>query len=302
MENKGSENRFFKIYSTETSATMQREPDDIVEVDLTQYNGAWPVPQDYGLTEQQFENLKLSNQRKYRFKFIWLLPLLVFVLPNNPFQTIPGLKWIIHLLSYIFPLLQVIKKYYPNAPLAETVIAFSVLGLVLAFPLGLKLLISKTKSAMNYSHWSLYMFSIRRNGYLQGSPRHFKLLIKYVWPVAIFIMGWYIACDVIGYIKFYFLEGSLQSYATAHTFTGGIISGFGWFHGLIFSFVHNDRPNGFAFSTLGIAIQASLIQVSLLVEISFPILFYFFFSNGLGKWLSSLAREEPHLTKLYKNR
>ncbi len=278
---------------------MEKFADKIADIDLTQYKGPWPPPADYGLTQEQFDHLQEAT-KSYSGKFVFFLPILAFILPNNLYELFPPLGWIMRGLSYLFPVMRVVGDSYPNGGMAQTVFGVSIIGILAVLPSGVRRFISITRKYQNCSKYSLIMFSLRRSaGNLNNfSPKGLRQLLSWGYPIAFFVLIWIFVCDVIGYAQLYLIGKPLLEIAQTHAVFGGILSGLGWFHGAIYSYTADNRPQGMGISHLGIFLQALGIQMFLLGEVGFFAAIGTFLKD-FGKWRGGLKREEPYLTKLY---
>lgn len=274
--------------------------EDIVYVDLTKYDGPLPPPPDYGLTDKQYERIKeIGKSKPLRGKWVWGLPLLALVFPSNLYSSFWPIGWFMNLLGYVFPILHVVRDIYANGQMAQVVIGVTLLGAVVYMPYNLKWFIYGVRTKLNLTRYSFFMYQ-QRNGYGGGafrSPRSWRQIIVFFLPVAIILFLWVFACDVIGYVAIYVFQDPVVSVANWNLAFGGVLSGAGWLHGAIYSYVASGRPSGFALSKFGVLVQAYGVLVFFVAGISFPMIVYQFHSvGGILRWKSQLAIEEAYLT------
>jgi hypothetical protein len=275
------------------------DQDDIVYIDLTQYDGPLPPPPDYGLTSKQYEKIKnIRKSRPLRGLWVWALPLLAFVLPNDVCSVFKPLGWFMNLLGYVFPVLHVVRDTYSNGQVAQVVFGLTLLFAAVYMPCNMKTIIYRGRVSLNMSRYSLFMFQHRNErGYgVFKSPKSWRQLIVFFVPLAVILFVWMVFCDVIGYVAIYFLHDSLISVANWSLPFGGIVSGSGWMHGFIYSYVSSNRPAGFGMSRFGLLIQAYLLLISLVAEFAFPLIVYQFHSiGGILRWKKQMLREEEYV-------
>lgn len=286
---------------------MSEDSNDIVYIDLTQYDGPLPPPPDYGLTSEQYEKLKgIKKAKPLRGLWIWALPLLAFVLPNNVCSVFKPLGWFMSLLGYVFPVLHIVRDVYSNGQMVQVVFGSALLGAAVYMPYNLRWFVYEVRARLNLSRYSMLMFQ-RRNGYGGGafrSPLSWRKIIVFFTPVALVLFLWMVACDVIGYVAIYALHVPETAIANWYLGLGGVLSGAGWFHGVIYSYVSSSRPDGFPLSRFGVLIQTYELLIFCLAGFAFPLAVYQFHSvGGILRWKRQLAREEAYLTdKLSKDK
>jgi hypothetical protein len=274
------------------------DQDDIVYVDLTQYDGPFPPPPDYGLTNEQYTKFKeIKKTKPLRGLWVWGLPLLAFVLPNDICSVFKPLGWFVNLLGYVFPVLHVVRDTYSNGQMVQVVFGATLLGVAVYMPCNLSRAIYELRARLNLSRYSMFMVQ-QRIGYGPGfSPRSWRQLMVFFIPVSFIILLYVSACDVMGYFAIYVLHTPEASIANWHLWLGGVLSGAGWLHGFVYSYVASNRPAGFALSRLGVLIQAYTLLGAFLVVVGFPLIVYQFHAvGGILRWKRQLAREEAYFT------
>jgi hypothetical protein len=275
--------------------------DDIVYVDLTQYDGPWPPPRNYGLTAEQDEKLKsMRRWPRLRGKYTWFIPFLVFLIPDDIYSLLPPLGWLMHLESYIFPVMRVAKHVYANGDKVQLVFGITLIATFLYMPYNMRLLYRALRRRLNMSRCSVILISARASG---NSPKTLRQTLLWIGPIVLIVLFYYIFCDAFGYVAHYGFGVPLLVMARWNLGIGGLISGAGWLSGAIHSYVTSGRSQGLAASDVGILMQAYLLRVSLVVEV-FMLLYLrvFHVTGGILRWRRQLIEEERYLTALLKLR
>lgn len=280
------------------------ESDSVVYIDLTKYDGDWPPPRDYGLSKAQWERYK-SNQKIQPFRmglFVWLFPLLTFVLPANVLSDVAPLRWFVDLMGYIFPVIQAAGLSTANGQILQLTLALILFGILVYAPYDLNHYSKVMNYGMNLSRYS-FLMRIARSGAVQMSPKGYRQLFNWMHPLAMLIFAWIIGCDIAGYVALYLLHIPISTIANWHLGTGGIISGAGWIHGVVHSYVSSDRPKGFSTSRMGMMLEAFGVESFVAVELIMATYSYKLHQiGGFLTWRRQLIRESKHFEQLKKEK
>lgn len=277
--------------------------DDIAYIDLTNYDGPWPPPRDYGLTEEQYEKLDtLRQSRPFRGRYVWLLPLLALVIPNDIYSMVPPLAWLIHVLEYVFPVLRVVGHASSDGEVAQSVFGLALLGALLYMPYNLKGLAWRMRTGLNLNRYSFLMIAFRPRSSPRLSPRSYRQAIVWFWPLVALIFAWLIISELAGYVAIYLLEIPVLS--VAHWNMGfGIASGCGWLHNVAHAHVSSSGRANFFGSRVSVVKDAYVELLFFITEFAVLVIIYQFHSiGGLLRWKKQLVMEDKHITKMLRER
>jgi len=265
-------------------------------IDLTQYAGAWPPPRDYGLSPAQAALLK-AHKRRYTFKAYKIgltLPLLAFVLPWNILDRLPPLKWVVAALGYVFPLLRVVGAVDPHPQLAQLIYALEIpVALFLVVPAVIRL----ARAQCELSGQSLILLGLRQLYAPPASGKGIRQIYLWAGPIILCIFAYIALMDLYGYAAFIFSGASLLQAAQAHAFLGGILTGWGYRHGVI-SAGNLELATG---SRIIIYTRAFMIEFYL-ASVAGSWATAVWVLKDWPRWRANTRRDEPFLDQLYKAR
>jgi hypothetical protein len=269
---------------------------DANTIDLTQYTGAWPPPRDYGLSPAQAAILK-EHKRRYIYRAYGIgltLPLLAFVLPWNILDWLPPLKWLVDALGTVFPLLRVVGAVDLHPQLAQLIYALEIpVALFLVVPAVIRL----ARVQCELSGQSLILLGLRQLCAPPATGKGIRQFYLWAGPVSICFFAYIVFVDLYGYAAFIFSGASLVQAAQAHAFFGGILTGWGYLHGLI-SAGNLEMATG---SRIIIYTRAFMINAFLLGAADICTTAVWVLKDW-SRWRANTRRDEPFLDQLYKDR